>query len=161
MAMSTRFATCSACSLPQGVLVQEPPEHRPELDGLLDVAGVGKTARPRWGWLINSPYADGGLIDFKKTDRGRGRGFQLLIRRGGHKQQRATTPRAAGPTRTRTRKQQGGEPQQAIRRHFKAEAPATLLMSPSRGGEAGADMFQVDDLFQLDGFMDYSNMWKF
>ncbi|CAD6243193.1 unnamed protein product [Miscanthus lutarioriparius] len=99
MAMSTRFATCSACSLPQGVLVQEPPEHRPELAGLLDVAGVGKTARPRWGWLIDSPYADGGLIDFKKTGRGRGRGFQLLRRRGGHEQQRATTPRAAGPTR--------------------------------------------------------------
>ena len=118
MAMSTRFATCSACSLPQGVLVQEPPEHRPELDGLLDVAGVGKTARPRWGWLINSPYADGGLIDFKKTDRGRGRGFQLLIRRGGHEQQRATTPRAAGPTRTRP---YGGT--------AKAEVPATLLLS--------------------------------
>ncbi|CAD6216623.1 unnamed protein product [Miscanthus lutarioriparius] len=104
-------------------------------------------------------------------------GFQLLVRRGGHERQRRVPSRQGraaaaaaggeqqpvwgGGSYSYSYQQQAGEPQQTIRRHCKAEAPATLLTSPSRGGEAGADMFHVDDLLQLDGFTDYSNMWKF
>jgi len=123
--------------------------------------------------LIDSPYADAGLIvDYNKTAVGGASSSSFAAAgtndSGGYqvvKAEQQPQPAAASNNPvgggSYSYQQQAGEPQQAIRRHFKAEAPATLLTSPSRGGEAGADMFHVDDLLQLDGFTDYSNMWKF
>jgi len=110
MAMSTRFATCSACSLPQGVLVQEPPEHRPELDGLLDVSTVGmahqlavRRRRPH-RLQEDRPWPRQGLP-------------------APHTPRRAQTTAGNNPTGG------GSYSYEAIRRHCKAEAPATLLLS--------------------------------
>jgi hypothetical protein len=118
--------------------------------------------------LIDSPYADAGLIvEYSKSAVGGASSFSFAAAgtndSGGYQvvKAEASNNPVGGGSYSYPYQQQAGEPQQAIRRHCKAEAPATLLMSPSRGGEAGADMFHVDDLLQLDSFMDYSNMWKF
>ncbi|XP_066395544.1 NAC domain-containing protein 87-like [Miscanthus floridulus] len=125
--------------------------------------------------LIDSPYAEAGLIvDFNKVAGGGASsslfaaagtsdsgGYQVVKAEPQPQLPAASNNPVGGGLYSYSYQQQAGEPQQAIRRHCKAEAPATLLTSPSRGGEAGADMFHVDDLLQLDGFTDYSNMWMF
>lgn len=120
--------------------------------------------------LIDSPYADGGglISDFNKVAAAAGASSSSFAAAGTNEAIKAepqplrpavtNNPAAHGSYSYSYQEQQAGEPQ-AIRRHCKPEAPATLLLSPSRGGEA--DMFRVDDFLQLDGFTDDYNMWKF
>jgi len=120
--------------------------------------------------LIDSPYAEGGLIDFNKIAGG-GASSSSFAAAGTNDSAGYQVIKAEAQLPAAANNSAGGGSysyeyqQQAIRRLCKAEAeaPATLLLSPSRGGgESSTDMFHVDDLLQLDGFMDdYSNMWKF
>ncbi|KAL6657212.1 hypothetical protein ACP70R_004992 [Stipagrostis hirtigluma subsp. patula] len=147
------------------------------LEDLLDTAELPP--------LMDSPFADD-LIDFKGVAagtsssgamstmpaQGMAGGYQVKTEQAGAQNQPQqlhqdpyyfSLPAASNPG--GYLQQAGGGGDQAIRRHCKAEAPTTTLLSPSRG--EAADMsssskhyLELDDLL-LDGATDYSNMWKF
>ncbi|CAN6200313.1 unnamed protein product [Urochloa humidicola] len=102
-----------------------------------------------------SPFAVEDLLDFK----GAGGSSSYQVVKAEQQLQENQPPAVQDPkyfSLPAASHQLGAE--QAIRAHCRPQAPA---MSPSRGDVASRPYPELDDLLLDDGFLDYSNMWKF
>ncbi|CAN6176695.1 unnamed protein product [Urochloa humidicola] len=107
-----------------------------------------------------SPFAVEDLLDFKEGTGGAGGSSSYQVVKAEEQKQPPAVQDPKYFSLPAASHQLGAE--QAIRAHCRPQAPAALPMSPSRGDVASRPYPELDDLLQLDdGFLDYSNMWKF